>query len=170
MFSNFAGWFLNTCSVRTCLSYTHVHWFLNICIFSIFAGLTILWNLVLMVTWVPAWIVLHHKVTTKIIIIIHQIHYEVILSASYHYRRLLSIMCSWGDQHMILSASLKSLSSITDYLFSWDDQQTIYLCKFWYIYVISSQSLLTFWRRERCSIWFRVFNFQCSAVFKRNGR
>lgn len=29
--------------------------------FSIFAGLTILWNLVLMVTWVPAWIVLHHK-------------------------------------------------------------------------------------------------------------
>jgi len=30
--------------------------------FSIFAGTTILCNLILMVTWVPAWVVLHHKI------------------------------------------------------------------------------------------------------------
>eukprot|EP00090_Calanus_glacialis_P004843 TRINITY_DN13625_c0_g1_i1.p1 TRINITY_DN13625_c0_g1~~TRINITY_DN13625_c0_g1_i1.p1 ORF type:complete len:1432 (+),score=169.81 TRINITY_DN13625_c0_g1_i1:127-4296(+) len=29
--------------------------------FSIFAGLTIIWNFILMVTWVPSWIILHHK-------------------------------------------------------------------------------------------------------------
>ena len=29
-------------------------------VFSVFAGLTILWNLVLMLSWVPAWLVLHH--------------------------------------------------------------------------------------------------------------
>ena len=30
-------------------------------IFSLFAGLTIIWNFVMMVTWVPAWFILHHN-------------------------------------------------------------------------------------------------------------
>ena len=30
-------------------------------IFSLFAGLTIIWNFVMMVTWVPAWLILHHN-------------------------------------------------------------------------------------------------------------
>ena len=30
--------------------------------FSIFSSLTIVWNLVLMSTWVPAWLILHHKI------------------------------------------------------------------------------------------------------------
>ena len=38
------------------LSRSHVNFF-----FSIFAGLTILCNFVMMVSWVPAWIILHHK-------------------------------------------------------------------------------------------------------------
>ena len=62
---------------------------------SIFAGLTILWNLVLMVTWVPAWIVLHHKVIIKSIIII-------IFTS-------LSNLWSWGDQHMITTDLLKCI-------------------------------------------------------------
>ena len=52
---------------------------------SIFAGLTILWNLVLMVTWVPAWIVLHHKVTTKNIIITHQDIIKCFYQHHHHY-------------------------------------------------------------------------------------
>jgi hypothetical protein len=30
--------------------------------FSVFAGMTILCNFLLMVTWVPAWMVVHYKV------------------------------------------------------------------------------------------------------------
>ena len=30
--------------------------------FSIFSSLTIIWNFVLMSTWVPAWLILHHKI------------------------------------------------------------------------------------------------------------
>ena len=61
-------------------------------------------------------------------------------------------MCSWGDQHMILSASL-SLSSITDYLCSWDDQQTIYWCKFWNIYMWSAHN--HYWPSEGGKgVWF----------------
>ena len=52
---------------------------------SIFAGLTILWNLVLMVTWVPAWIVLHHKVIIKSIIITHQDIIKCFYQHHHHY-------------------------------------------------------------------------------------
>ena len=33
----------------------------NIFFFSIFSSLTIIWNFVLMTSWVPAWMILHHK-------------------------------------------------------------------------------------------------------------